>query len=107
MALDNLIDLIITCINHPNAANQTFLVSDGEDVSTADLLRKMALAQNIPSRLFSVPVALLNGCAKLIGKQDIAQRLLGNLQVDISHTQQLLNWKPIISLDEGLRCSIG
>lgn len=106
VALDNLVDLIITCINHPNAANQTFLVSDNEDVSTADLLRKMAVAQGIPSRLLPVPVALLNLCAKLTGKQAIAQRLLGNLQVDISHTQKLLDWQPIISLEEGLRRAV-
>ena len=103
VALDNLVDLIITCINHPNAANQTFLVSDNEDVSTTDLLRKMAVAQGIPNRLFPVPVGLLSLCAKLVGKQDIAQRLLGSLQVDISHTQKLLDWQPIISLEEGLQ----
>ena len=106
VALDNLIDLIITCINHPNVANQTFLVSDNHDVSTADLLRKMAVAQGITSRLLPVPVALLNLCANLIGKQAIAQRLLGNLQVDISHTQKLLDWQPIISLEEGLRRAV-
>ena len=103
LALDNLVDLIITCINHPNAANQTFLASDNEDVSTTVLLRKMALAEGIPSRLLPVPVAFLNVCAKLIGKQDMAQRLLGNLQVDISHTQKVLDWQPTLSLDEGLR----
>ena len=107
VALDNLIDLIITCINHPNAANQTFLVSDDEDVSTTDLLRKMAVAQGVRSRLLPVPVGLLNLCAKLVGKQDIAQRLMGNLQVDISHTQKMLYWQPIISLDEGLRRTVG
>ena len=106
VALDNLIDLIITCINHPNAADQTFLVSDDEDVSTTDLLRKMAVAQGVSNRLLPVPVALLNSCAKLFGKQAIAHRLLGNLQVDISHTQKLLNWQPIISLDEGLRRAV-
>ena len=106
VSLNNLVDFIITCINHPNAANQTFLVSDNEDVSTADLLRKMAVAQGISSRLLPVPVALLNLCAKLTGKQAIAQRLLGNLQVDISHTQKLLDWQPIISLDEGLRRAV-
>ena len=106
VSLNNLVDLIITCIQHPNAVNQTFLVSDNEDVSTADLLRKMAVAQGIPSRLLPVPVALLNLCAKLTGKQAIAQRLLGNLQVDISHTQKLLDWQPIISLEEGLRRAV-
>lgn len=111
VALDNLVDLIITCIHHPNAANQTFLVSDGEDVSTTDLLHKIAVAQGVTTRLYSsrllpVPVGLLSLCAKLIGKQDIAQRLLGNLQIDISHTQKLLNWRPIISLEEGLRKAV-
>lgn len=106
VSLNNLVDFIITCIQHPNAANQTFLVSDNEAVSTADLLRKMAVAQGIPSRLLPVPVALLNLCAKLTGKQAIAQRLLGNLQVDISHTQKLLDWQPIISLEEGLRRAV-
>ena len=106
VSLNNLVDFIITCINHPNAANQTFLVSDNEDVSTADLLRKMAVAQGIPSRLLPVPVALLNLCANLTGKQAIAQRLLGNLQVDISHTQKLLDWQPIICLEEGLRRAV-
>jgi nucleoside-diphosphate-sugar epimerase len=103
VALDNLIDLVTTCIHHPNAANQTFLVSDNKDVSIADLLRRLAEAQGVPSRLFAMPVGLLNFGAKVLGKQAVAQRLLGSLQVDISHTMNTLNWQPPISLDEGLR----
>jgi nucleoside-diphosphate-sugar epimerase len=103
VALDNLVDLLITCVDHPAAANQTFLASDGEDLSTADLLRRLGQAINRPARLFPVPPSLLQFCANLLGKGDMAQRLLGNLQVDISHTRNTLNWTPPISVDEGLR----
>jgi nucleoside-diphosphate-sugar epimerase len=103
VALDNLVDLLITCIDHPAAANQTFLVSDGEDLSTTDLLRRLGQALNKPARLFPVPPSLLQLGANLLGKGDMAQRLLGNLQVDISHTRNTLNWTPPISVDEGLR----
>lgn len=106
VALDNLVDLLITCIDHPAAANQTFLVSDGEDLSTADLLRRLGKAMGKPARLFPVPPPLLQLGANLLGKGDMAQRLLGNLQVDISHTRDTLNWSPPISVDEGLRRAV-
>ena len=103
VALDNLVDLIITCIDHPNAANQVFLASDGQDLSTTDLLQGLAQAMGKPSRLFPIPGALLSLAASALGKKSIADRLLGSLQVDISKTQDLLNWTPPISVDEGLR----
>jgi len=103
VGIHNLIDLIMTCIDHPAAANQTFLVSDGEDISTSELLCRMSKALGKTSRLVPVPVSLLQLGANLLGKQDIAQRLLGNLQVDISHTKKVLGWTPPVSLDEGLR----
>ena len=106
VALDNLVDLLITCIDHPAAANQTFLVSDGEDLSTTDLLRRLGQAMNKPARLFPVPPSLLQLGANLLGKGDMAQRLLGNLQVDIDHTRNTLNWSPPISVDEGLRRAV-
>ena len=106
VALDNLVDLLITCIDHPAAANQTFLVSDGEDLSTTDLLRRLGRAMDKPTRLFPVPPSLLQLGANLLGKGDMAQRLLGNLQVDISHTRDTLNWTPPISVDEGLRRAV-
>ncbi len=106
VALENLVDLLITCIDHPAAANQTFLVSDGEDLSTADLLLRLGQAMNKPARLFPVPPSLLQLGAKLLGKGDMAQRLLGNLQVDIGHTRNTLNWTPPISVDEGLRRAV-
>jgi UDP-glucose 4-epimerase len=102
VALDNLVDLIVTCIDHPAAANQTFLVSDGEDLSITGLLRRMGLALGRPARLIPVPVFLLTAGAALVGRRDMAQRLCGSLQVDISKAQTLLGWKPPISVDEGL-----
>jgi len=106
LALDNLVDLIVTSIDHPAAANQTFMVSDGEDLSTADLLRRLGAAMGKPARLLNVPPALLTAAAAMIGKRAIAQRLLGNLQVDISHTCRTLGWRPPISVDEGLRHTV-
>jgi nucleoside-diphosphate-sugar epimerase len=103
VALDNLVDLILTCLTHPAAANQTFLVSDGEDVSTSELLRRMGQAMGRPARLLSVPENWLRSVAALVGKPDVAQRLCGSLQVDISKTRQLLGWTPPLSLDEGLK----
>lgn len=102
VALDNLVDLLVTCIDHPAAANEIFLVSDGEDLSTTDLLHRLGVAMGKPARLLPVPPSWLQVAAKLLGKSDMAQRLLGNLQVDISHTCQTLGWKPAISVDVGL-----
>ena len=103
VALDNLVDLIITCLDHLAAANQTFLVSDGEDLSTTELLRRMGLALGCPARLIPMPASLLEAGAAFLGRREMAQRLCGSLQVDISKTRTLLGWNPPISVDEGLR----
>ena len=103
VALDNLVDLIVTCLTHPAAANETFLVSDGEDVSTTELLRRMGQAMGCPARLIPVPSGVLKAAAALLGKRDMAQRLCGSLQVDIQKTRQLLGWNPPLTLDQGLR----
>ena len=103
VALDNLVDLIVTCLPHPAAANQTFLVSDGEDLSTTELLRRMGAALGKPARLIPVPASVLKLGAALVGKSELAQRLCGSLQVDISKTRELLGWGPPVSVDEGLR----
>ena len=103
IALDNLVDLIITCIDHSNAANQVFLASDGQDLSTSELLQGLAQAMGKPSRLLPIPSGLLTLSASALGKKTIADRLLGSLQVDISKTRDLLSWTPPISVDEGLR----
>ena len=94
--------LIVTCLTHPAAANQTFLVSDGEDVSTTGLLRRMGQAMSRPARLIPVPASWLKLAATLVGKPDVAQRLCGSLQVDISKTRQLLGWSPPLTLQQGL-----
>ena len=103
IALDNLVDLIITCLTHPAAANQTFLVSDGEDLSTVALLKRMGQAPGKPARLFYVPTALLRLGAILFNKRGVYQRLCDSLQMDIGKTRQLLDWQPPITVDEGLR----
>jgi UDP-glucose 4-epimerase len=102
VAIDNLIDLIEACLNNPQAVNQTFLVSDGDDLSTKDLLQRVAMALGRPVRLIPVPVSLLRATARLFGKSDFAQRLCGSLQVDISKTRNRLNWSPPVSVDEAL-----
>ena len=103
VALDNLVDLLVTCIQHPAAANQTFLVSDGEDLSTSDLLRRMGRALDKPANLWPVPPSWLRAGATVMGKGNVAQRLLDSLQVDIAHTRTMLDWTPPVGVDEGLR----
>jgi nucleoside-diphosphate-sugar epimerase len=103
VALDNLVDLIITCIDHPAAANQVFLAGDGQDLSTTELLRGVALAMGRPSRLIPVPPFLLMLGATLLGKKAVAQRLLGSLQVDVAKARNLLEWEPPVSVEEGLK----
>ncbi|MBL1293391.1 MAG: SDR family oxidoreductase [Thiotrichales bacterium] len=102
IALDNLVDLIVTCVDHPNAANKIFLASDDDDLSTTELLQRMARALGKTFRLFSVPVWLLKVAAMLIGKRDVAQRLLGSLQVDISNTKEVLDWVPPLTVDQAI-----
>lgn len=103
VAVDNLVDLIITCIDHPAAANQVFLAGDGQDLSTTELLRGLAKAMGKPARLIPMPPSLLMLGATLLGKQAVAQRLLGSLQVDISKARRELGWEPPVSVDEGLK----
>jgi len=101
VSVDNLVDLIITCIDHPKAANETFLVSDNDDLSTAQMFRRLSIACGKSGSLLPVPTFLFNMFFKLIGKADIYQRLCGSLQVDISHTMETLNWQPPYTVDEG------
>ncbi|MBE0508388.1 MAG: SDR family oxidoreductase [Marinospirillum sp.] len=103
VALDNLVDLIVTCVDHPAAADQVFLAGDGQDLSTTELLRGVAQAMGKPSRLVPVPAKLLMFGARVLGKKAVAQRLLGSLQVDISKTQSLLGWQPPVTVEEGLK----
>lgn len=103
VALDNLIDFIICCINHPAAANEIFLISDNLDLSTTDLLKKVAKAFNKKPLLLPIPASFLALIARLTGNNKIADRLLSSLQIDSSKTRDLLNWKPVITIDKQLK----
>ncbi|MGZ5008660.1 MAG: UDP-glucose 4-epimerase family protein [Methylobacter sp.] len=103
VALDNLVDLIVTCIDHPAAANQTFLAGDGKDMSTTELLLRLGEALGKPAKLLPVPIWMLKTGAMLFGKQDIARRLCNSLQVDIGKTCDLLGWQPPVSVDDALK----
>ncbi|MEP4546003.1 MAG: SDR family oxidoreductase [Saccharospirillum sp.] len=105
VALENLVNLIVTCISHPSAANQAFLVSDDQDVSTTELLMLMTRATGKTPRLLPVPMSWLTLAAAFLDKKAIADRLFGSLQVDISHTKKTLGWVPPISVEQGIqRC---
>jgi len=103
VALGNLVNFIIHCIEHPKAANEVFLVSDNEDVSTTELLQKVAAAFGKRSILLPIPVGAMRFLAKLVGKEDVAERLFSSLQVDSSKARDLLDWKPVITMDEQLK----
>ncbi|MCK5664940.1 MAG: UDP-glucose 4-epimerase, partial [Thiotrichaceae bacterium] len=94
---------IIHCIDHPKAANEVFLISDGEDVSTTELLEKTAKALGKKAWLIPVPVWLMKLGANLLGKSDVASRLFGSLQVDSSKARNQLGWEPVTTMDEQLK----
>lgn len=102
VALDNLISLIVTCIDHPQAANQLFLVSDDRDVSTTELLRMMTHAFGKKARLIPIPMSWIQSGATLLGKKAVADRLCGSLQVDITHTKETLGWRPPVTIEQQL-----
>jgi len=103
IGLDNLVDLLVRCVDHPEAAGHTFLVSDGEDLSTPALFRQMAAAMGRSAWLFPAPVSLLRLAGSALGKRAEIDRLLGSLQIDSSHTRQVLGWAPPVSVEEGIR----
>ncbi|WP_133178858.1 UDP-glucose 4-epimerase family protein [Shewanella decolorationis] len=103
VSVTNLVDLIITCINHPKAANQVFLVSDDHDVSTSEMIREMAKALGKPTWQLPIPIWCYKFVGKLCNKSDVVDRLTGSLQVDISHTKDTLDWKPPQTLQEGFK----
>ncbi|EKO3645759.1 SDR family oxidoreductase [Vibrio metschnikovii] len=103
VSVDNLVDLIITCIDHPKAANQVFLVSDDHDVSTSEMVREMAIALGKPTWQLPVPIWFYKLAGKLFNKSDVVDRLIGSLQVDISHTKETLDWAPPQTIQEGFK----
>lgn len=101
--VENLVDALILCATHPAAAGQTYLVSDGEDVSTPDLLRQLGIGIGCPARLFDCPLPLLKIAGRFAGKSEQVERLLGSLQVDNSKIRRELGWKPPYTLQQGLQ----
>ncbi len=102
LAVDNLVDFLIICLDHPAAANEVFLVSDGEDMSTAELAQCIAKHIGHSARLFSVPQLLMSLGASLLGKRPVADRLTRSLQINSSKARQLLQWQPPLSVDEAM-----
>ncbi|WP_460109262.1 UDP-glucose 4-epimerase family protein [Pseudomonas sp. S3_H04] len=105
VSLDNVVDLVSTCVDHPRAANQVFLVSDDEDVSTTRLMQRLLTFLGRKTWLVPIPVSLLKFLASLVGRGAVAQRLFGSLQVDIKKNRELLGWRPPFTLDEGLKAT--
>jgi UDP-glucose 4-epimerase len=103
IGIDNLVDLLLRCVAHPAAAGRTLLVSDGEDLSTTELLRRLGFALGTPARLIPIPSGALDFTARALGGAALARRLCGSLCVDIAATRQALDWSPPVTLDEGLR----
>ena len=103
VAIENLVDLILCCISHPNAKNQCFMVSDNVDLSTAELIKLMAQAQGKRGWGVYVPNWCFSLIGKLFGKEDVIARLTGSLQVDIYHTQSTLSWSPVMSTEDALK----
>jgi len=104
--IDNLVDFIVSCVIHPKAANQTFFVSDDHDVSTTELLRLMSKAIGKKRILIPVPEKLLTFLLVIVGRRNIAERLLGSLEVDISKAKNLLGWRPPVTMEEGLKATM-
>jgi nucleoside-diphosphate-sugar epimerase len=103
--VENLCDVIRVCLQHPGAAGRTFLLSDGEDISTPELIRLLSHYLGRPSRLIRFPPGLLRAGAKLLGFRGEAERLLWSLQVDSTVIRRTLHWNPPYRLREGLRAT--
>jgi nucleoside-diphosphate-sugar epimerase len=99
IGVNNLIDLVIATCTNPHAANQIFLASDGNDISTPALVRLIAQSVNRPSRIFPFPVFVLRLLAAAVGKSSFIDKLTRSLSVDISHTTSTLNWQPPFSTE--------
>lgn len=104
--IENIIDFILLCTHHPSAANQTFLISDDDDVSITRLIQEIKEASGKRSLLIPVPQSWLRFVLQLIGKSSLSDRLLGNLQVDITKAKTLLDWKPPYSVKEGIEKTV-
>lgn len=105
-ALDNLVDLLIRCVDHPEAAGRTFLVSDGQDLSTPELIRLIARAMNRKALIFPFSKRLLKGAGAVTGLSGVVNRLTGSLRADIACTRNTLDWEPPVSVERGVRSAV-
>ena len=101
--LENLVDAVLTCMKHPRAAGQTYFVSDDEDISTPELIRKIASALAKPARLFFFPKFFLSILGRLVGKGPMVDSLTKSLTVDISEIKEQLGWRPPFTMEQGLQ----
>ena len=106
ISIDNLCHFIELCCIHPNASNQTFLISDDHDVSLVELIATIRKSMHRPSFLFPVPNFMLRVFFKLVGRTSLNEQLLANLQIDVSKAKKLLNWRPLITFDEGIKRAV-
>lgn len=106
IGVDNLVDVIIRCVESRQAAGRTFLVSDGQDLSTAELVRMIARAMDRPARLIPVPVSVLRLAGAVVGRAAEVERLCGSLRVDSAETQQVLDWRPPVSVEAGVQATV-
>ncbi|MDN5537309.1 SDR family oxidoreductase [Comamonas sp.] len=102
VALDNLVDLLVVCLTHPGASGERFLVCDGEDLSTSELLRRLSADLGLPARLLPVPQALIERVAIMLGRRQLSQRLCGSLQINMDKTRERLGWTPPFTVDQAL-----
>ena len=103
IGIDNLVDLLICCIDHPNAKEKTFLASDGEDLSTPELIKLIASSMGKKANLFPFPISMLKFLGSVFGKREEINRLVGSLRIDNSYTKEILNWIPPVSVEEGIK----
>ena len=103
IGIDNLVDLLIRCIDHPEASGKTFLASDGEDLSTPELIKLIASSMGKKAYLFPSPIFILKSLGSFFGKREEMNRLIGSLRIDNSYTKEILNWTPSVSVEEGIR----
>jgi len=103
IGIDNLVDLLIHCIDHPEANGKTFLASDGEDLSTPEFIKLIASSMRKKANLFPFPVSMLKFLGSVFGRSDEINRLIGSLRIDNSYTKEILNWTPPVSVEEGIR----
>ena len=102
IGIDNLVDLLLQCVDHQEASGKTFLVSDGKDLSTPEFIRLIASSMGRKPNLFNFPISLLKFLSSILGRREEINRLTGSLRIDNSYTKETLNWTPPISVEEGI-----